>query len=129
MGVGQPGSHLLKLFGHHVRQGLGHIPSQVGSSLTQKRGWRDVDVRLILPDDEYAALFSDPLTPAHQAGKVAMWDWAWSEAGRRLTDLPIDFQIQQRTLANANFEGPRSALQFVSSDEFRIAASEVSRAR
>jgi hypothetical protein len=44
MGVGQPGSHLLKLFGMHVRQGFGHVAYQVGSSLTEKRGWRDVDV-------------------------------------------------------------------------------------
>jgi hypothetical protein len=123
MGVGQPGSHLLKLFAAHVRQAFGHHPYQVGSSLTEKRGWRDVDVRLILPDDEYEKLFGPKRGPHDHALDthldVGMMNWAWSEAGKRLTGLPIDFQIQSMTDANTDpaNEGPRSALIFMP-DEF-----------
>ena len=62
MGVGMP--YILKLqeFGGHLRRAFdGHMAYHVGSSLREKHGWRDVDVRLIIPDDEYAAMgFGDP---------------------------------------------------------------------
>jgi hypothetical protein len=114
MGVGQPASHLLMLFGAHVQQAFGHTPYHVGSSLIEKRGWRDVDVRLILPDDEYATLFGDLATPEHNAPKLSMHNLAWSIFGRELTGLPIDFQIQQQTNANEAEEndGPRGAMLF-----------------
>lgn len=104
MGVGQPGSHLLCLFGSYVYAAWDSHAYQVGSSLTEKRGWRDVDVRLILDDGEYAALIGD------DAGKLNAHNLAWSMFGRTLTGLPIDFQIQQQTEANADNTGPRSAL-------------------
>ena len=50
-----PQAILLHEFGSHVWAVFGHPPYHVGSSLTEKI-WRDVDVRLILPDAEYAAL-------------------------------------------------------------------------
>jgi hypothetical protein len=75
-------------------RGFGHTPYQVGSSLTQKRGWKDVDVRLILPDDEYATYFNDPFTPAHEGLRLMSWNLAWTMLGRYMTRLPIDFQIQ-----------------------------------
>lgn len=128
MGVGQPDSYLLRLFGAEIRQGFGHIPYQVGSSLTEKRGWRDVDVRLILPDDEYAACFGDPFTPAHDGLRLMSWNLAWSMLGRHMTRLPIDFQIQQQTIANDEFDGPRGALMIVPAD-IRHPAPEDDKAR
>jgi hypothetical protein len=121
MGVGPHEGHLLKLFGMEVRQGFGHTAYQVGSSLTQKSGWRDVDVRLLLPDDEYAVYFGDPSTPEHESLRLMSWNLAWTMLGRKLTGLPIDFQIQQITLANDEFDGVRSALRVISGDELRAA--------
>ena len=110
MGVGMPQSLLLQEFGEHVRRAFGHVPYHVGSSLEQKDGWRDVDVRLILPDDEYArAGFGDPERGALNKAWVSTI-LAWSCFGRHLTGLPIDFQIQQQSHANAKFDKPRSAL-------------------
>lgn len=51
-----PAAMKLDLFGDQVFMAFGHIPYLVGSAATQKTGWRDVDVRLILPDDEWVNL-------------------------------------------------------------------------
>lgn len=117
MSIGPHGGHMLKLFGMHVERAFGHVAYQVGSSLTEKKGWRDVDVRLILPNDEYEAYFGDPFTPEHQTQKWTIWNMAWTSFGKELTGLPIDFQIQPTKIANqvgADYDGPRSALLFVS---------------
>lgn len=122
MGVGPEKGWLLSLFGAHVQQAFGHTAYQVGSSLTQKNGWRDVDVRLILPDDEYTAYFGDPMTSAHNAPKLMMWDMAWGAFGAKFTRLPIDFQFQHQTLCNEEFDGVRSALLILSTDLPTVAA-------
>lgn len=110
MSVGFPATLYLQDFGEHVRRAFGHIPYHVGSSLKLKDGWRDVDVRLMLPDDEYAALqLGDPDCPQWNPRWVSIC-LAWSAFGKALTGLPIDFQIQQRTYANAQYPHSRSAL-------------------
>jgi hypothetical protein len=110
MGVGPHDGYLLRLFGAHVDQAFGHVPFQVGSSLTEKRDWRDVDVRLLLPDEEYAEYFGDPQGETHDAVRLRLWNLAWTTLGQKMTGLPIDFQIQPLYAANAEFDGPRSAL-------------------
>lgn len=110
MGVGQPDGYLLLLFGMEVRQAFGHYAYHVGSSLMDKRDWRDVDVRLMLPDEEYEDYFGDPTTEGHDALRLMSWNLAWSTLGRKMTGLPIDFQFQDTTLANAEFSAPRGAL-------------------
>ncbi len=116
MGVGRQNGWLLKVFGMHARQAFGHHAYQVGSSLAEKGGWRDVDVRMILPDDEYAAYFGDPFTKDHNTSRLMMWDLAWTALGHRMTKLPIDFQFQPWTRANDEFDGVRSALFILTSD-------------
>lgn len=111
--VGMPFGLLLQEFGDHVWRAFGHMSYHVGSSLREKNGWRDVDVRLILPDAEYARLgLGDPARP-HQNQRWVSLVLAWSSFGKTLTGLPIDFQIQQQTHANTdqvNKGQPRSAL-------------------
>jgi hypothetical protein len=116
MGVGPHEGHLLKLFGMEVRRGFGHACYQVGSSVKQKSGWRDVDVRLLLPDDEYAMYFGDP-RPEHRSPRLRAWNLAWTMLGRQMTGLPIDFQIQQVTLANEEFGGGWRSALIIASDE------------
>lgn len=119
MGIGREGCWLLRLFGAHVYQAFDEWPYQVGSSLTEKRGWRDVDVRLILSDADYKGYFGDPYTPGHDGARLLMWDLAWSALGQKMTKLPIDFQFQQQTLANDEFPGVRSAL-FITTDDLAL---------
>ena len=109
-GVGMPQFLLLCEFGEHVHRAFGHVCYHVGSSLTSKVGWRDVDVRLLLPDEEYEAMgLGDPKYP-HQNKRWVSLVLAWSAFGHSITGLPIDFQIQQTTKANTDDHGPRSAL-------------------
>lgn len=76
-----------------------HHPYLVGSVL-YRQDWRDVDVRMILDDDEFDALPCDPM----------VLNVAFSVWGQQVTGLPIDFQFQRRTEANAEFGGGRHAL-------------------
>ena len=112
MFVGMPAALLLHEFGSQVWHAFGSPPYLVGSALKSKQ-WRDVDVRLILQDEEYARLgFGDP-EQQHQNGKWVAMVLAFSALGRQMTGLPIDFQIQQATHANAEYgsaDCPRSAL-------------------
>ncbi len=115
MGVGMPFSLLLQQFGEHIYHAFGHIAYHVGSSLgNEKTAWRDVDVRVMLPDDEYERLgfgtVKDFPQNTHMNGKWVSTVLAWSCFGKQLTGLPIDFQIQPLGWANANEGASRSAL-------------------
>ncbi len=73
----------------------------VGSALV-RRDYRDVDVRMILGDEEFAALFGS----ANRPDMNALWSLTCSSIACWLgvqTGLPIDFQIQQMTSANEEF--------------------------
>lgn len=77
----------------------------VGSIEQGKKNWRDVDVRLILTDDEFDAMFG---------GKPNLWALFSYAVSRQLaadTGLPIDFQVQRMTEANNKYPGePRNPL-------------------
>jgi hypothetical protein len=107
MGVGMPADLYLHEFGSQVWAAFGEPPYHVGSSLTLKSGWRDVDVRLILPDDAYAALEIGKPNLPRQNGKWVALCMAFSALGRHMTGL---------TRANDDYpraEHPRSSLGII----------------
>ena len=66
--------------------------------------YRDVDVRTILDDSEFDLLFGDDNGP-HR------WELMCVSIGLLLaqqTGLPIDYQIQRMSEANAKYDGPRN---------------------
>lgn len=104
-----PAGIWLHKFGAIVEDYFGHPPYHVGSSVRGK-DWRDVDVRLILPDDEFADLFGCQLS-AEVNPKLAAVTLAFCALGQQMTGLPIDFQIQKQSRANEKYgDQPRSAL-------------------
>lgn len=109
-GIGMPTSLYLQDFGELLRQVFGEAAYHVGSSLTEAT-WRDVDVRVMLDAEQYAAMgFGDPDRP-HESARWCAYAMAFSELGRRLTGLPIDFQVQETATANRQFpDYQRSAL-------------------
>ena len=113
-GVGMPAALKLEHFGRVLYEFFGHRAYQVGSSLKcslgQAETWRDVDVRMILPDEEFDRLFGNLTRPRCQNLKWNAACLAFAALGRDMTDLPIDFQIDRQTEANEDYPGPRSAL-------------------
>ena len=109
IGVGMPAMLHLEAFGREINDAFGWYPMLVGSATVSKT-WRDVDVRLILPDEDFDRLFP-PLKP-HQSAD-GMWGLlctALSELARLRTGLPVDFQIQSMTWANDHYPGVRVPL-------------------
>jgi len=103
-----PAGIWLNKFGVMVADYFGHTAYQVGSSLAGK-DWRDVDVRLILPDDEFTAQFGKIDSAVNP--KLAAITLAFSALGKQMTGLPVDFQIQTQSHANERYKGhARSAL-------------------
>ncbi len=109
MSTGMPAGIWLTKFGVIVYDYFGRVPYQVGSSLDRK-DWRDVDVRLILSDDEFAEQFGDIFRSSETDPKLAAITLAFAALGSQMTGLPIDFQIQPQSHANKLYPGKRSAL-------------------
>ena len=83
----------------------------VGSAL-ERQDWRDIDVRYIMPDEQFAQMFPHCGAEGHWESDprwllliVSISGWLCSATG-----LPIDFQIQPQTHANERHKGQRSAL-------------------
>jgi len=84
---------------------LGYGTFHVGSSLTRP-DYRDVDLRCMLPDEEYDRMFdSDKGEPFLLLLNAAISEWLASRTG-----LPIDFQFQRASQANEAFTGQRNAV-------------------
>lgn len=107
--VGMPASLYLDHFGIEVYEAFGDFPYLVGSAV-RTTAWRDVDVRLILADEDYERLLGDLARPQCLNGKWNAFCLAFSALGARMTGLPVDFQIQQRTEANERYSGRRHPL-------------------
>jgi hypothetical protein len=111
--LGGPQFYNLQCAAATLREAFGAESYLVGSAL-ERRDFRDVDVRCILEDDDF-----DILCPASQQQNPNAWDGLWcllnaalSEWLAARTGLPIDFQIQRRSQAEAQEKGPRYVLGF-----------------
>ncbi len=78
---------------HHLSYGL----YQVGSTLSRP-DWRDVDLRYITQDSQFDALFGYVDSPMHTFLNTVISEWF-----ERRTGLPVDFQFQRQTEANAKY--------------------------
>jgi hypothetical protein len=98
-----PVLHRLDLAYKHIREVFCGFsgPFLVGSVQERTAGpSSDVDLRLILPDEEYDALMAG--TPK---GFATLLDFALSSYVREMTGLPIDLQVQRMTEANERHAG------------------------
>lgn len=97
-------NELLQDWGRHLYAAFHfkHMPYHVGSSLF-KGDYRDVDVRVMMPDETFAQ-FDELLNVQRLNLALSLW-------GQKATGLPIDCQIQSITEGNGEHGGkPRSAL-------------------
>jgi hypothetical protein len=77
-------------------------PYLVGSAMTRPT-FRDVDIRMMLTDADFDTRFTD-------VTQLRMYNRAFSAWGQRDTGLPIDFQIQRTSDANALFPSRRNPM-------------------
>lgn len=108
-GVGMPATLHLNAFAREIMEAFGEIPYMVGSA-TRTKKWRDVDIRLLLADDDFDHLFPGHTTPGRTDGLWSLLCAAIAELGKQRTGLPIDFQIQRLSDADALYDGPRHPL-------------------
>ena len=93
-----------------VLNGFGFGTYHVGSSL-MKPDYHDVDLRCIMPDDEFDAMF--PMDAGDHSSRLTFLNSAVSEWIAARTKLPIDFQFQRATQANAEFTGRRNGVGMI----------------
>lgn len=116
MSVGMPETLKLEEFGQLLFDIFGDMAYHVGSSLEKKTGWRDVDIRLIMDDEKYEKMRFGKPSEEHGNDKWRRVCLNLSMLGKQITGLPIDFQIQQRTIANERFnrkKGCRRSALFI----------------
>lgn len=114
--IGAPAVFKLEQACQQINDAFGHFGCYVVGSALERPDWRDVDVRFILADDDFRTLFPDAqIWPDHGGTWEADPRWlllsvAISEWLRAQTGLPIDFQFQPQTHANARHRGRRDAV-------------------
>jgi hypothetical protein len=108
--VGAPAIFALEQCCQHINEAFDGFGCYLVGSALKRQDWRDVDVRLIMSDEDFAALFPD--ARQHWEGDprwllltVAISQWLSGQTG-----LPVDFQFQPQTHANERHPGQRSAL-------------------
>jgi hypothetical protein len=109
VGTGMPASILLDAFGQWVYDAFGETAYHVGSSMYGKQ-WRDVDVRVMLDDADFDALFPGYQLYNQNDSKWALVNAAMSALAQQQTGLPVDFQFQRVTDANRKYNGARNPL-------------------
>lgn len=115
--VGAPACFALDLACQHLNTAFGGFGCYLVGSALERPDWRDIDVRLLLTDEEFEAEFPGTLYEDRQHGGTWEMDTKWLVLTTAIsawltaqTGLPVDFQIQPQTHANARHKGPRNAL-------------------
>jgi hypothetical protein len=108
--VGAPKIFALEQCCRQIDEAFGDYGCYLVGSALDRPDWRDVDVRFIMEDKKFAELFPDAGDYREQDQRWLLLTVAISEWLSKITGLPIDFQIQSQTHANARHRGKRSAL-------------------
>lgn len=110
--VGAPACFALEQACQHIVQAFGDYGCYLVGSALERPDWRDVDVRYIMADEQFAALFPNAGNWEHDARwlllTVSISAWL-----SKVTGLPVDFQMQPQTHANERHSGPRNAIGFL----------------
>jgi hypothetical protein len=108
--IGAPACFALEQGCQIINDAFGGFGCYVVGSALDRADWRDVDVRLIMEDDRFSALFPDAgqhweFNPRWLLLTISISYWL-----SKMTGLPVDFQFQPQTHANEQHKGKRSAM-------------------
>ena len=78
-----------------VEDAFGGQPVYLVGSVLKSSDWRDVDLRVILPDHDFDRIFEPPGELTDQFRML--FQTAVSAMLRETTKLPIDFQVQRKS--------------------------------
>lgn len=111
--IGAPACFQLELCCKLLNEAFtGHFGCYVVGSVLERPDWRDVDVRMIMQDDAFSALFPDAHWEVNAWESDPRWLLLTVAISRWLsqqTGLPVDFQFQPQTKANEFHKGRRNA--------------------
>lgn len=103
--IGAPKVFSLEMATKQINHAFGDYGCYIVGSSLERMDWRDVDIRFIMPDEQFYELFSK--VDSNSLGAVWEFDEKWlllttsiSQWLKQQTGLPIDFQIQPITFAN-----------------------------
>ena len=107
--IGAPACFKLEIACKVINDAFGGHGCYVVGSAIERPDWRDVDVRMILTDAGFEALFPDALLNGSWEfdARWTLMTTAISGWLKEQTGLPIDFQFQPQSWANARHNKPR----------------------
>jgi hypothetical protein len=108
--IGAPACFALELECKKICEAFNGYGCYLVGSAIERPDWRDVDVRLIMPDERFAQLFPDAGKYWEQDARWLLLTVAISERMSKVTGLPVDFQFQPQTHANECHKGTRHAI-------------------
>ena len=109
--VGAPACFALEIAMQHVNLAFDSYGSYVVGSALERPDWRDVDIRMIMSDDAFAAEFPNASKGSWEFdSKWLLLTTAISDWLRKQTGLPVDFQFQPQSHANQVHKKPRNAI-------------------
>jgi hypothetical protein len=101
---------ILDHWGRQLYDAFNARPYLVGSVARAAKDWRDVDVRILLPDDAGWLIEFPDMEGAIQSIRLRTINMAVTLWGRRVTGLPIDFQFQPESEWRSYGDERRAAL-------------------
>jgi hypothetical protein len=108
--IGAPACFALELACRDICEAFNGYGCYVVGSVLDKPDWRDVDIRFIMKDEDFAKLFPNAGQHWEHDARWLLMTVSISEHLSKITGLPIDFQFQPQTHANDRHKGKRSAI-------------------
>lgn len=108
--VGAPKIFALEQACRYINEAFGSYGCYLVGSSLERADWRDVDIRFIMKDDDFAILFPKAGQHWEQDARWLLLTISISERMSKVTGLPIDFQIQPQTHANERHKGNRHSI-------------------
>lgn len=109
--VGAPAIFVLETACRQINEAFGGFGCYLVGSSLERPDWRDVDVRYIMTDEEFAVMFPDVVGDMWEHNsRWLLLTMSISSHLSKLTGLPIDFQFQRQSHANKKYSGQRHAL-------------------
>jgi hypothetical protein len=108
--IGAPKAFELEMACQVVVDAFDSLGCFLVGSATERADWRDVDLRMMFKDEDFAKLFPDAGEHWEHDSRWLLMTAAISDWLSKRSGLPVDFQFQPMTWANKKFDKIRHAV-------------------